>query len=178
MTSCVLTVNEQKQAVIALVGGVNAEVRQLLLKYIDQIWCAALQHSCEYPLTFLYAQREAIDFALAKLAPLVNQKRGKTDAFRTAEGFTRSKAEAKTTQRNAAAALAAIGLTLAAMLRTKTILIRGLLTVQRQIVLHNPSTIRTHGTGVEYAMMRKVVQPMNDDQETRAEQNLKITAIR
>jgi hypothetical protein len=64
------------------------------------------------------------------------------------------------------------------MLRTKTILIRGLLTVQRQIVLHNPSTIRTHGTGVEYAMMRKVVQPMNDDQEARAEQNLKITAIR
>ena len=28
MTSCTLTVNEQKQAVIALVGGVNAEVRQ------------------------------------------------------------------------------------------------------------------------------------------------------
>jgi len=99
MTSCALTVNEQKQAVIALVGGVNAEVRQLLVKHIDQIWCAALQHSCEYPLTFLYAQREAIDFALAKLAPLVNQKRGKTDAFRTAEGFTRSKSEAKTTQR-------------------------------------------------------------------------------
>jgi len=38
MTSCALTVNEQKQAVIALVGGVNAEVRQLLLKYIDQIF--------------------------------------------------------------------------------------------------------------------------------------------
>ncbi len=99
MTTCALTIAEQKQAVIALVGGVNAEVRHLLLKYIDQIWCAAAQHSCEYPLTFLYAQREAIDFALAKLAPLVNQKRGKTDAFRTAEGFTRSKADAKTVQR-------------------------------------------------------------------------------
>ena len=99
MTTCALTVAEQKNAVIALVGGVNAEVRQLVAKYIDQIWCAALQHSCEYPLTFLYAQREAIDFALAKLVPLVNQKRGKTDAFRTAEGFTRSKAEAKTIQR-------------------------------------------------------------------------------
>ena len=99
MSECVLTVDEQKKAVIALVGSVNAEVRALLLKYIDTIWCAAQQHSCEYPLTLLYAQREAIDFALAKLAPFVSQKRGKTDAFRTAEGMTRSNADARTTQR-------------------------------------------------------------------------------
>jgi len=97
--SATCTVDQQKRAVILLVGSVNDQVKKLIEDNIDKIWCAALAYNCVYPLTVLYAQREAIDFALAMLVPFVNQKRGKTDGYRTAKGYTRHEAESKTTGR-------------------------------------------------------------------------------
>lgn len=94
-----LTLAQQKQSVIELVGAVGQEIRDLVQANIDDIWCVAINYGCTYPLTVLYAQREAIDFALAWLVPRVSQKRGDTDAFRTTEGKTRTTAQARSNSR-------------------------------------------------------------------------------
>ena len=86
-------------------------------------------------------------------------------------------ANQKPKRRNAEAVLAAIGIIMAAMLHIKTILIRGPSTVQRLIVLRNHSITRTRGTEDGCAMTRKAVQPTNDEQEARAGQNHKTSAI-
>lgn len=99
MTAITLTVAQQKQAVIDLVGSVNDEVRQFLVNNIDDIWCAATRYNCIYPLTLLYAQREAIDFALAKLAPFVSEKRANNEGYRTTQGYTRHEASSGTVGR-------------------------------------------------------------------------------
>ena len=94
-----LTVSQQKQSVVEFVGAVGQEIRQLVADNIDDIWCVALNYGCSYPLTVLYAQREAIDFALAWLTPRVNQKLGDTDAFRTTEGKTDATSQARSNSR-------------------------------------------------------------------------------
>lgn len=96
MPALVLTVNQQKQAVIDLVGSINEDVRQLIFDNIDDIWCAAKRYNCIYPLTLLYAQREAIDFALAKLAPYVSEKRANSEGYRIAKGYTRHESDSST----------------------------------------------------------------------------------
>ncbi|MDW8293242.1 MAG: hypothetical protein RML84_09155 [Anaerolineae bacterium] len=86
-------VAEQKEAIVQMIGAVSPEVGAIVAQNIDDIWQAALRHSCTGLLAFLYAQREALDFALAWLAPRVSAKRGFGDAIRVAQGALRSRSE-------------------------------------------------------------------------------------
>lgn len=85
----------QKQAVISMVGAVNAEIRQALERNIDYIWCAAAKLNCNPTLTFLYAQKEAVDFALLWLAPKVSSKKGFGESYRVSQGAARARADSR-----------------------------------------------------------------------------------
>lgn len=90
-----LTLEAQKRAVVSIVGAVNEDVRALIARNIDAIWSAAQQRTCFPSLLFLYAQREAIDFALMYLAPLISTKKGIGDAYRVSEGAARGRGQSR-----------------------------------------------------------------------------------
>lgn len=85
----------QKQAIVGMVGAVDAEVRALIERNIDDIWCAAIRYSCEPTLTFLYAQKEAIDFALMWVAPKISTKKGQSEGYRVSQGAARAKSNSR-----------------------------------------------------------------------------------
>ena len=86
-----LTVAARRAAVVQMVGAVAPEVRSLIERNIDAIWSVACRYACYEPLTTLYAQREALDLALAYFAPLVSRKDGSGSGERVSLG--RSHAE-------------------------------------------------------------------------------------
>ncbi|MFN4294613.1 MAG: hypothetical protein ACK4JD_10820 [Thermoflexales bacterium] len=85
----------RQAGVVQMVGAVSPEVRELIQRNIQAIWVAACRYSCQEPLTTLYAQREALDLALAYLAPLVNDKRGVGSSERVSLGRSRAEREGR-----------------------------------------------------------------------------------
>lgn len=91
-----LTVEQKKAAIVEMLRAISPEVHELVAANIHAIWQAALRHNCTPPLDFLYAQREAVDFALAWLSTRVSNKRGFMDAMRTSIGRSRATSQSST----------------------------------------------------------------------------------
>jgi hypothetical protein len=70
------TESQIKTAVVDVVGACNPAIREFLNAEIDNLWCLARMEACQYPMSFLVAQRCAIDVALDRAAFLFDQAKG------------------------------------------------------------------------------------------------------